>query len=199
MRVGVLASGRGSNLAALLDDAARPDAPYRIAVVVSNRAGAVALERARAAGVPALAVERGDFGSRVEQQREMLRVLHAHGAELLVTAGFDQILVHDVIAAFRGRILNIHPSLLPAFGGTLHAQAETLAHGVKVSGCTVHLVTEEVDSGPIVAQAAVQVYDDDTVESLSARILEQEHLLLPRAVRLFAQGRVRVEGRRTFT
>jgi phosphoribosylglycinamide formyltransferase-1 len=197
MRVGVLVSGRGSNLAALLEDAAQPGAPYQIVVVISNRAGAPALERARGAGVMALAVERAAFGSRSEQQCQMLRTLRAQGVELVVMAGFDQILIPEVVAAFPQRILNVHPSLLPAFAGTLHAQEEALSHGVKVSGCTVHLVTTEVDGGPIVLQAAVPVYDDDTVESLSARILAQEHRLLPQAVRLLAQGRVAVVGRRT--
>jgi phosphoribosylglycinamide formyltransferase-1 len=197
MRVGVLVSGRGSNLAALLEDAARPGVPYEIALVVSNRPTAPALERARAAGVMALAVDRAAFGDRAEQQRQMLRTLRAQRVELMVTAGFDQILIPDVVAAFPKRILNIHPSLLPAFAGTLHAQEAALAHGVKISGCTVHLVTADVDSGPIVLQAAVPVQDDDTVESLSARILEQEHRLLPQAVRLMAQGRVKVVGRRT--
>jgi phosphoribosylglycinamide formyltransferase 1 len=199
MRVGVLVSGRGSNLAALLEDAARPGAPYEIVVVMSNRPPAPALERARAAGVMALAVDRAAFGDRAAQQRQMLRTLCAQGVELVVTAGFDQILLPEVVAAFPQRILNIHPSLLPAFAGTLYAQEAALAHGVKISGCTVHLVTTEVDSGPIVLQAAVPVHDGDTVESLSARILEQEHRLLPQAVRLMAEGRVTVVGRRTVT
>lgn len=194
-RVGVLVSGRGSNLAALLDDAARTDAPYAIAAVIGNRA-APALERASAAGVWTSVVERAAHDSRSEQQREMLRLLTVHGVDLVVTAGFDQILGPDFLAAYPERILNVHPSLLPAFAGTLHAQAEALAHGVKISGCTVHFVTPEVDGGPIVAQAAVPVYDDDTVDTLSARILEQEHWLLPQAVRWVAEGRVRVEGRR---
>lgn len=196
-RVGVLVSGRGSNLGALLDDAAHADAPYEIAVVISNRPAAPALERARAAAVPAVVVERSAFGSRREQQMQMLQVLREHGVELLVTAGFDQILVPAVVDAFPSRILNVHPSLLPAFAGTLHAQEEALAHGVKVSGCTIHLVTGAVDAGPILLQAAVPVCDDDSVETLSARIREQEHRLLPRAVRLVAQGRVSIAGRHT--
>lgn len=196
MRVGVLASGRGSNLAALLEDAAREDTPYTIAVVIGNRAEARALERAHAAGVPALTVERASFASRAAQQGEMLRLLRRCEVEAVVCAGFDQILGAEMIAAFPNRILNIHPSLLPAFAGTLHAQAEALAHGVKVTGCTVHLVTADVDGGPIVAQAAVPVQDGDTVDSLSARILEHEHRLLPAAVRALARGHLRVEGRR---
>jgi phosphoribosylglycinamide formyltransferase-1 len=196
MRVGVLVSGRGSNLGALIADAAQPGAPYRLSVVISNRGGAPALDRARAAGIPAVAIERKGFGSRPAQQREMVRVLREHGVDLVVMAGFDQILDRGVIAAFPGRILNVHPSLLPAFGGTLHAQRAALEYGVKVTGCTVHLVTDEVDGGPIVLQAAVPVHDGDTEASLSARILIQEHRLLPQAVRLMASGRVEVAGRR---
>ncbi len=196
MRVGVLASGRGSNLAALIEDAGRPAAPYCIALVLSNRRAAPALARAAEAGIPAVTVERAGFADRTAQQNEMLRVLRTHGVELVVLAGFDQILVPALVDAFAGRILNVHPALLPAFAGTLHAQREALAYGVKVSGCTVHLVTHEVDGGPILAQAAVPVEDDDTEETLSARILAQEHLLLPRVVRMIAEGCVHVSGRR---
>jgi len=194
--VGVLVSGRGSNLAALLRDAAREDAPYEVALVLSNRPEAPALARARAAGTPALSVDRALFKGRLAQHLEVLRLLREHGVELVVCAGFDQILVPAVVEAYPDRILNVHPSLLPAFAGTLHAQEEALAHGVKVSGCTVHLVTADPDAGPIVAQGVVPVEEGDTAETLSARILEQEHRLLPHAVRLMATGRVRVEGRR---
>lgn len=197
-RVGVLVSGRGSNLQALLDDAARADALYEVVVVISNRANAAALERARAAGVPALTVTQKGFADRAAQHGEILRLLREHGVKIVVTAGFSHILVPAVVEAFPARILNIHPSLLPAFGGTLHAQEEALAHGVKVSGCTVHLVTNELDAGPIVAQAVVPVHNDDTVETLSARILAEEHRLLPHTVRLLAEGRIRVEGRRAY-
>ncbi len=195
-RVGVLISGRGSNLAALLDDAALPDAPYTIVAVLSNHVGAAGLVCAREAGVAAYAVERADFVSRAARQAEMARLLQAHGVELVVTAGFDQILGPAFVDAYPERILNIHPSLLPAFAGTLHAPEEALAYGVKVTGCTAHLVTAEVDAGPIVAQATVPVRDDDTVATLSARILAEEHRLLPHAVRLLALGMVRVEGRK---
>jgi len=195
-RVGVLVSGRGSNLASLLGDAAREDAPYEVALVLSNRPEAPALERARAAGVTALGIDRALFKGRLAHHLEVLRLLREHGVELVVCAGFDQILVPAVVEAYPDRILNVHPSLLPAFAGTLHAQEEALAHGVKVSGCTVHLVTPDPDAGPIVAQAVVPVEEGDTAETLSARILAQEHRLLPHAVRLIAAGRVRVEGRR---
>jgi phosphoribosylglycinamide formyltransferase-1 len=126
----------------------------------------------------------------------MLAHLRASGAQLLVLAGWDQVLIPAVVAAYAGRILNVHPSLLPAFAGTMHAVEDALAYGVRVTGCTVHYVTDEVDCGPIVLQAAVPVYDDDTPETLLARIHEQEHQLLPRAIALQAAGRLRVEGRR---
>ncbi len=193
-RVGVLVSGRGSNLAALLENAAREGAPYEVALVLSNRPEAPALERARAAGIMALGIDRAALKGRAAHQLEVLRLLREHGIELVVCAGFDQILIPAVVEAYPDRILNVHPSLLPAFAGTLHAQEEALAHGVKVSGCTVHLVTANLDAGPIVAQGVVPVEEGDTAETLSARILEQEHRLLPHAVRLLAAGRVRVEG-----
>jgi phosphoribosylglycinamide formyltransferase-1 len=128
----------------------------------------------------------------------MLRAFQQHGTELIVTAGFDKILVAEFVRAYAGRIVNIHPSLLPAFAGGMapRPQAEALAYGVKVSGCTVHIMTEELDAGPIILQAAVPVEDDDTVDTLAARILQEEHRLLPRAVQLFAEGGVQIDGRR---
>lgn len=198
MNVGVLVSGRGSNLGALIEDASQAGAPYRIAAVVSNRLGVPALRRAAEADVAATVIERGAYADRHAQQRAIVEVLREHDCQLVVAAGFDQILHETVIQAFPQRILNIHPSLLPAFAGGLHAQADALECGVKIAGCTVHIVTAEVDGGPIVDQVAVPVLDTDTAERLAARILEQEHQMLPAAVRLFAEGRVRVEGRRVF-
>lgn len=196
LRVGVLVSGRGSNLQALMDAIARGETHAEIALVVSNHADAYALRRAEARGIPRLVIERRDFPSRRAQQLAIAAALQRHGAELVVLAGFDRVITADFLAAFPGRVINIHPSLLPSFGGGLHAQAEALAYGVKVSGCTVHFVTNDVDGGPIILQAAVPVMEDDSVDSLAARILEQEHAILPRAVDLFARGRLVVEGRR---
>lgn len=196
LRIGVLVSGRGTNLAAILAAIAAGELPARVACVVSNRPAAPALERARAAGVPALVFPRSDFPSRAEQQRAILRALQQHGVELVVLAGFDQILLPEFVAAFPDRILNVHPSLLPAFGGSMHAVEAALGYGVKVSGCTVHLVTTEVDAGPIVAQAAVPVLEDDDPAALHARIQAEEHRLLPQAIGWFAAGRLRREGRR---
>lgn len=195
LRVGVLVSGRGSNLQALLDEIDAGRVAADVAVVVSNRADAYALERARARGVPAVVVARRDFPSRARQHAAIADELMRRDVGLVVLAGFDRVLDPAFLARFPGRVINIHPSLLPSFAGGLHAQAEALRHGVKVSGCSVHFVTNHVDGGPIILQAAVAVHEDDSVDSLAARILEQEHRLLPKAVDLFAAGRLMVEGR----
>ena len=195
-RIGVLVSGRGSNLQALLDAHTAGTLGGEVVVVVSNHSGVPALDRAAAAGVPTVVVERHAYPTRKAQHLAIGEALLSHGVEIVVLAGFDRILHPEVVRRFEQRILNVHPSLLPAFAGGLHAQADALAYGVKIAGCTVHFVTEEVDAGPIVLQAAVPVLDDDTVESLSARILAEEHRILPEAVRLLAAGRLRIEGRR---
>lgn len=195
-RIGVLVSGRGSNLQALLDAQAAGRLGGEVVVVISNHAGAPALDRAAAVGVPTVVLERDAFPTRKAQHLAIAETLAAHGVDLVVLAGFDRIVHPEVVRRYEGRILNVHPSLLPAFAGGLHAQAEALAYGVKIAGCTVHFVTDDVDAGPIVLQAAVPVLDDDTVESLSARILAEEHRILPEAVRLFSEGRLRIEGRR---
>ena len=195
LAVGVLASGRGSNLQALLDACARPEFPARIAVVISDREQAVALERARGAGVEALWVNPKDFGDRQAFDLALVDELQRREVGLVCHAGFMRILSPAYVRAFAGRALNVHPSLLPAFPG-LHAQRQALEHGVKVAGATVHFIDEGVDTGPIVLQAAVPVERGDTEETLAARILVQEHRLYPEAVELFAQGRLRIEGRR---
>jgi phosphoribosylglycinamide formyltransferase-1 len=196
LRLGVLVSGRGTNLQALLDAQARDELGGEVVVVVSNVPGVAALERAALARVPARVLPRSAFPTRQAQHSAIADCLASFDVDLVVLAGFNRILDPLVIERFAGRIINVHPSLLPAFAGTLHAQAEALAYGVKVSGCTVHFVTNEVDGGPIILQAAVPVLEDDTVETLAARILREEHRLLPEAVRLFAARRLRVEGRR---
>jgi phosphoribosylglycinamide formyltransferase 1 len=196
LRIGVLVSGQGTNLQALLDAARQPGYPARVVLVGSNRAEAPALARAAAASVPVCLVDRKVLPQRVERQSVLLNTLKKAEVGLVVLAGFDEILIPEFVAAFAGRMLNTHPSLLPAFGGTMHAVAQALGAGVKVTGCTVHLVTDEVDAGPILLQRCVEVRDDDTHESLRARIQAQEHQLLPEAVRAFAEGRVRIEGRR---
>src|SRR5215813_2270278 len=195
LRVGVLASGRGSNLQALLDASARPDYPAEVVVVISDRERAAALDRARTAGVEALFVNPKDFGDRESFDLALVRELTARRVGLVCHAGFMRILSVPYVRAFAGRAMNIHPSLLPAFPG-LHAQRQALEHGAKVAGATVHFVDEGVDTGPIVLQASVPVQPDDTEESLSARILAEEHRLYPQAVRLFAEVRLEIVGRR---
>lgn len=197
MPVAVLASGRGSNLQALLDAAAagRLDVDFRL--VVSDRPGAMALERAARAGVEAVVVDRRRYNSREAFEEALGEALAARGVELVLLAGFMRILGPSLVRAYRNRMMNIHPSLLPAFPG-LDAQRQALEHGVKVAGCTVHFVDEGVDSGPIILQAAVPVLEDDTVESLAARILAEEHRIYPEAVQLYAEGRLEVRGRRVY-
>ena len=194
LAVGVLVSGRGSNLQALLEACAAPGYPARIAVVISDREHAPALERARAAHVETLWINPKDFADRESFSLALVRELEARKVGLVCQAGFMRILSPVYVRAFTGRALNIHPSLLPAFPG-LHPHRQALEHGVKVSGATVHFVEDGVDSGPIVLQAAVPVAPDDTEETLAARILKEEHRLYPEAVRLFAEGRLEIVGR----
>ena len=194
LRVGVLASGRGSNLQALLDAGARADYPARVVVVVSDREDARALARARAAGVSSLFVNPKDHGDRAAYDAVLTKTLEHHEVGLVCLAGFMRILSPAFVRAWQGRLMNIHPSLLPAFPG-LHAQRQALDHGVRIAGATVHFVDEGVDTGPIVLQAAVPVEATDTEETLAARILIEEHRIYPEAVRLFAEGRLHVTGR----
>ncbi|HYU57513.1 MAG TPA: phosphoribosylglycinamide formyltransferase [Actinomycetota bacterium] len=190
-RVAVLASGAGSNLGALLSD---PEVGPRIVLVLTDRPGAGALERAREAGVATETVDREAFPDRAAFDRGLLERLRAHAVDALVLAGYMRILGPEVVRAFPDRILNVHPSLLPAFPGP-HAVREALAWGVRVTGCTVHLVDEEVDHGPIVFQEAVPVVPGDDEASLHARIKQAEHRLLPAAARLLVEGRLAVEDR----
>jgi phosphoribosylglycinamide formyltransferase 1 len=196
LRVGVLVSGGGTNLQALLDACAEPSFPARVVLLGCNRGEALAIQRAEAAGVPVCLADRAAIARRADRQHVLLAALQAREVGLVVLAGFDEILIPAFVATYSGRILNTHPSLLPAFGGTMHAVAQALEHGVKVTGCTIHLVTDDLDSGPILLQDTVDVRDDDDVAALHARIREREHCLLPAAVRAFAEGRVRIEGRR---
>jgi len=195
LRIGVLASGRGSNLQAILDAAREPSYPARVAVVISDRETATALDRARQAGVPAVFMNPKDFGDRPAYEAALSAELAARQVGLVCLAGFMRLLGPAFVAAWSGRILNIHPSLLPAFPG-LAPQRQALEHGVRVTGATVHFVDEGVDSGPIVLQEAVPVEPDDTEATLSARILTTEHRLYPQAIRLFAQARLQITGRR---
>lgn len=194
-RIGVLLSGRGSNFLALHDAVRRGELPAAIALVVSNVDGAPGLERARERGVPAVAIPHRGEPDRAGHEAKLIAALAGAGVEWVCLAGYMRLLSPTFLAAFPRRILNIHPSLLPAFPG-IDAQAQALAHGVKLSGCTVHLVDEGLDSGPIVVQRAVAVVDGDTPETLAARILEQEHVAYPEAMRLLLTRRWEVRGRR---
>ncbi len=180
---------------AILDACASGRIAAQVAVVIANVKGAQALSRAQAAGVPAVLLPHKEFASRDAYDAALVAELRKHEVELVCLAGFMRLVTPVLLGAFPGRILNIHPSLLPSFPG-MHAVRQALAAGVRVSGCTVHVVDEGTDSGPIVIQAAVPVLEGDTEESLAARILEQEHRIYPRAIQLFAQGRAAVEGRR---
>jgi phosphoribosylglycinamide formyltransferase-1 len=192
LKVGVLISGRGSNLQALIDASADPDYPAEIALVISNRADAHGLARAAAAGIPSHVVaapNRAAFAAAAD------RLLRDAAVELIALAGFMRLLDDNFVAGWTNRVVNIHPSLLPAFPG-LHPQRQALAAGVKFSGCTVHFVRPEVDTGPIIAQAVVPVEDGDDEDRLAARILAAEHRLYPLAVRLFAERRLSITGNR---
>jgi phosphoribosylglycinamide formyltransferase 1 len=194
-RVAVLVSGSGSNLQALLDAAVTPGYPARIAVVVSNVPGVRALQRAEAAGVPTRVLPHAGYADRAAYDRALVEAIAPYSCRIACLAGFMRLVGPTFLRAFPGGVLNTHPALLPSFPG-LHAHRQALEHGVKMTGCTVHLVDEGIDTGPIVAQAAVPVLDGDTEESLQRRIQEQEHRLFPLALRLLAEGRLRIEGRR---
>ena len=198
LRVAVLASGRGSNLQAIIDAIEAGQVQAQIVAVISNKKDAVALDRARKHGLPELFVDPKPFAgqpdSREAYDRVLLEVLQQQHVELILLAGYMKIVTAVLVNAFANRMMNIHPSLLPSFPG-LEVQKKAIDWGCKLAGCTVHFVTEGVDEGPIIVQAAVPVLDSDTPEALAARILEQEHKIYPQAVQLFAEGRLKVNGR----
>jgi len=198
LRVAVLASGRGSNLQAIIDAIEAGQVQAQIVAVISNKKDAVALDRARKHGLPELFVDPKPFAgqpdSREAYDRVLLEVLQQQHVELVLLAGYMKIATAVLVNAFANRMMNIHPSLLPSFPG-LEVQKKAIDWGCKLAGCTVHFVTEGVDEGPIIVQAAVPVLDSDTPEALAARILEQEHKIYPQAVQLFAEGRLKVNGR----
>jgi phosphoribosylglycinamide formyltransferase 1 len=196
--IAVMVSGRGSNLDAIFRAIERGDLHARVTLVISSRADAPALDIARQHGVETRVISPKSFASRAEAGAAIVALLEDAQVQAVTLAGYKPILDASVIEAYPNKILNVHPSLLPAFAGGMapKPQADALAAGVKVSGCTVHIVTADVDAGPIVAQAAVPVLEDDTVESLSARILAEEHRLLPQALEWLLSGRLRIEGNR---
>jgi phosphoribosylglycinamide formyltransferase-1 len=194
-RIVILISGRGTNMERLIQACQAGEIPAQVVRVISDNPEARGLERARAYGVPTVVVPARAFPDRAAFEEALLTAVREADPDLICLAGFMRILSPRFVQAYRYRIMNIHPALLPSFPG-LHAQRQALEYGVKVSGCTVHFVDEGVDTGPIIVQKAVPVLEDDTEETLAARILEKEHEAYPEAVRLFFEGRLRVEGRR---
>ncbi|NLK31374.1 MAG: phosphoribosylglycinamide formyltransferase [Methanosarcina flavescens] len=194
VKIAVLVSGRGSNLQAIIDSIEKGYIKNAaINVVISNKANAYALERARIHGISTVFLDPGEY-DRAEYDKAILGILNQHDTDLLLLAGYFRLLGNEIIEAYRNRIMNIHPSLLPAFKG-LHAQKQAFEYGVKVAGCTVHFVDEGLDSGPIIIQKCVPVIPGDTEETLTDRILEQEHIIYPEAVKLFTEGKLKIEGR----
>jgi phosphoribosylglycinamide formyltransferase 1 len=195
LRIGALASGGGSNLQSIIDSCRDGSLAAEIALVLTNNPDAGALSRAEQAGIPGRCLDHRRYAGREDFDRDVVAALRAADVDLVVLAGFMRIISPVFIEAFPGRIMNIHPALLPAFPG-LHVQRKALEYGARFAGCTVHFVDGGVDTGPIIIQAVVPVLDDDTETSLSARILMQEHRIYPRAIQLFAEGRLHIEGRR---
>lgn len=195
LRIGVLASGGGTNLQAIIDRCREGSIQAEIALVLTNKPGAGAIERAQKAGIPTACIDHREFAQRQDFDEAMVGALREAGVELVVLAGFMRIITQVFLDAFPERIINIHPALLPAFPG-LHVQQQALDYGARFSGCTVHFVDSGVDTGPIIIQAIVPVLPDDTADTLAARILEQEHQIYPRAIQLIAEGRVHVDGRK---
>ena len=195
VNLGVLVSGSGSNLQAIIDniEAGRLDA--RIKIMISNIPDVFALERAKKHAVPSLVISHKGYKTREDFDQKIVETLQAHGVELVVLAGYMRVVTSVLLRAFPMRVMNIHPALLPSFPGTHVWQAE-VDSGVKFAGCTVHFVDEGTDTGPIIIQAVVPVYDDDTAETLNARILKQEHKIFSQAIQLYAEGRLKVQGRR---
>jgi phosphoribosylglycinamide formyltransferase-1 len=195
--IGVLISGSGTNLQAIIDAIEAKELDAKIQVVLSNRIDAYGLVRAKKHGIPVEVLDHKRFSNREAFDQAVVDILRAREVELVVLAGFMRLLSPVFVAAYSNRIMNIHPALLPAFPG-LHVQKKAVEHGVRFSGCTVHFVNEECDEGPIIIQAVVPVFPQDTEESLASRILEQEHRIYPRAIQLYSEGRLRIEGRKVF-
>jgi len=196
LKLGVLISGRGSNLQALMEACAEATYPAEIVLVISNKADAVGIERAAAAGLPTLVIDHRKYPNRAEFDAEMTAALDAAGVGLVCLAGFMRLLSEEFVSHWHDRMINIHPSLLPAFKG-LNVQARAIEAGARFSGCTVHYVRHEMDVGPIIVQAVVPIHADDDADSLAARILAQEHVIYPAAVKWIAEGWVRIEDERT--
>lgn len=195
LKIGVLASGSGSNLQAIIDEAAAGQIPVEVVMVLSDKPDVYALSRAEQAGIMTAVVLPADYPTREAYDEQVVKLLKLAGAEAVALAGYLRIVTKKLLLAFPQRVLNIHPALLPAFPG-LHGQRQAWEYGVKVAGCTVHFVDEGLDSGPIILQAPVPVLDSDDADTLAARILEQEHIIFPLALKLLAEGKLTIDGRR---
>jgi phosphoribosylglycinamide formyltransferase-1 len=195
MNLGILISGRGSNLQAIIDACEAGEIPAKVAVVVSDKPDAFGLERAKKHGIPTAVFQPKQFADKNTYELEIVKTLQKHQVGLVCLAGYMRIVGPVLLEHYQGKLINIHPALLPSFPG-LHVQQAALDHGVKISGATVHFVDEGCDTGPIIVQAAVPVLENDTEETLSARILEQEHKLYPQAIKLFVEGKLKIEGRK---
>jgi len=195
LKLGVLISGSGSNLQSIIDNIENGSLKAVIKVVISNKPDAFGVTRAQKHGIPVIIVKNGNFKSKEDYDLELVRILKENDVDLVILAGFMRILTPAFLRAFPGKVMNIHPALLPSFPGT-HGQKQAFDYGVKFSGCTVHFVDEGVDTGPIILQSVVPVLDDDTEETLAARILKEEHKIYPQAIRYFTEGKMEIKGRK---
>lgn len=200
LKVGVLVSGNGTNLQAIIDKSETGEIPAKVAVVISNKEDAYALQRAAKHSIPNFVIKPREFPDRRSYEQKMIDVLKIHEVELVVLAGFMKILSPHFIGAFRNKIINIHPSLIPAFCGKefygMRVHQAVIDYGVKITGATVHFVDENIDAGPIIIQKAVEVKDNDTAETIALKVHQIEHQILPEAIRLFAEGKIKIVGRK---
>lgn len=197
LKLGILISGNGSNLQSIIDHIEKESLKAIIKIVISNNPDAYGITRAKKYGIPVVVLKNGNFKNKEEFDLELIRILKNNSVDLVILAGFMRIITPTLLKAFPHKIMNIHPALLPSFPG-IHGQKQALEYGVKLSGCTVHFVDEGVDTGPIIIQSAVQVFDDDTEETLAARILKEEHRIYPQAIQLFAEGKIEIKGRKVW-
>jgi phosphoribosylglycinamide formyltransferase-1 len=195
LKLGILISGNGSNLQSIIDYIEKGSLKATIKIVISNNPDAYGLTRAKKHGIPVVILKNGDFINKEDFDLELINILKNNSVDLVILAGFMRVLTPTFLKAFTQKIMNIHPALLPSFPG-IHGQKQALEYGVKLSGCTVHFVDEGVDTGPIIIQSAVQVFDDDTEETLAARILKEEHRIYPQAIQFFAEGRMEIKERK---
>ena len=195
LKLGILISGNGSNLQSIIDHIEKGSLKATIKIVISNNPDAYGITRAKKNGIPVVVLKNGDLKNKEDFDLELIRILKNNSVDLVILAGFMRILTSTFLKAFPQKIMNIHPALLPSFPG-IHGQKQALEYGVKLSGCTVHFVDEGVDTGPIIMQKAVLVFDDDTEETLAARILKEEHRIYPQAIQFFAEGKIEIKGRK---